>query len=1178
MIFEQRFSDRLFIAQSQGGDRGFIAWAILPGVSPPEGTTVSLKVALESEAFLGTFFFSAKEPLIVDKQSADDFLAAIFRIVTASTRQFIWAPDPSVITAETVFMAQIAGDGSSFVSGLSSPLTLSLIFQIQNGMRIKVDPESEEGSSLLLDGSGNNYQIGFSGPNAPEMKPATRGTIPCTGSLRGCVQFPGFIKRASLFRELRWGFQFLIPDTNSKDNPPLSEWLPLAASDVGAADFLGFSISIDPNDPYNEVFDPGPDHGSISEAYASRRTFFDFTGQNFLQEDVTLSSCYRTAFGAAVVLIPGTTANAQYNSRLVISLGQRVSSTLQYFTFAPEGDFILAIPTTADSYNHYLQCGQSGTEFFLITPQSVDQKGDLLRFISRKAAFAPDFPFPQASPVGPPNDPAASPFHTTFRTSWATVVNNSGNSIRYVSQPKGSALFGNDALIEPNFQNLFGHTIPGFAFAANDRMFFPMFPYAGWTDAESSMPVYQVQSLEKTTISPERRRIISLLSSSNSHLLSSGKVAGTARCDTTPSGLLAATTQSADGNAVKWDKVQLGWNEDDGQRYEMAFVDPPDPLVNALQSSEVFLVAADNKNIGTFNNEMSIGRWGMRPRIGIDQEYGNYRNVMIFKGRRGKLYDPDDVSESLVANPKKWTQSDQFAIPTTTTSQGEGNSDGSQLVILSQWLQTYFEKAQQQKDNPYFKKFNSIATSESWTGILFLRVDITSLPENLVGLLAGVTAPQEFNAHHLAIEISPVMKEASGAAVDKPSSIFGLIYYVDPDFIDILPAKPIAPATSDNYNFRLLSLKVLFENTAVKSFESYAQLTLNSLFGATVTQMGDPENIYKTVMLAGSLQINNGSPAYSLASQNDDAFYFNSNIVNKVEITNVLLSTRSAAGAPTVNSWFGMTGFIDYFRLDYPARPTNPPSPDPDPKMVPYDIFSFGNKKGEDRLKQGLSFSNLGIGMSFPLADPATSLLAFDTSQIAFDLTTSTPRENSLYLNMVLDMDSLVAGTAEKTPKQSGYLDVIPDMRLGGVAGGEWYALRLKLNMGTPGELAGKVSLNSYLLLSWSPESVADGGYKAGIGISLPGTGGGASLISLQNVMKLSIGQIRLSYIEAQASFLLLFTEIALKFLGLLKIPPNGNTLFYLFGNPQAGGKASGLGWYALYTQQEKKQQQAVRS
>lgn len=1158
MIFEKRFSDRLFVASDQDVDRGFVAWVLPADVTPPSDPTVSLKVAIETASYLGTFVFSARSPAISDPQEADDFLNAVFSIVTAGTRQFIWAPDPGEIKFGSVCMAQIAGDGSAFQTALDAPLTRSLSMQIQTGMQIELD---DDGATLLLDGSNNNFQIKFSGPSAPTMLPVTSGVLPFSGKLRGCVLFRGFIERTSLYEKLQWGFQFLIPDEVEVggENAQLSEWLPLAGYNVGPTDDLGFDISIDPTDPYNEVFDPCVGQTcTMEEAYDSRRTFLNFTGKDFQGVDIKLSSYFRTSFGADIDLVPGTLAtNADYIARLVISPGEQVSSSIEHFSLAPEGDFVMQVPSTSASSNHYLQCGQSGTEFFAITPQQGTEPGDLLRFLSRQPAYTPEFPFPVASPVGPPTDPTASPFDRQFVTSWATVVNSSGNSIQYVSQPKGSSLFGNDALIEPTFSNLFGHTIPGFAFTANDTSFFPMFPYAGWNESHNSMSADRSRSLEKTAISPQRRLIVSSISTTNADLLVSGNVEGTTQFDTTPSGLIAQTTQNAAAGAVKWDKVQLGWNEDGGVRYEMAFVDPPNPLVEALQSSDVFLVAANSRNIGQFDNRMSIGSWEMQPQIGKGQTYDNYRNVMIFKGRRGKLYDPTDVENSLVSNPKKWSQSSQFAVPETDDGQSPG--DDAELVILSQWLQNYFDDAQKQSDNPYFQRFNSIAISESWTGILFLRVDITSLPDNLTGILSGVTAPEEFNAHHLAIEISPVVKGTSGAEVNKPSSIFGLIYYVDPDFVDEEPVRSIAPTTPDDYNFRLLSLKVLFENTTVQSFESYSQLTLNKLFGSPVQRMGDPENIYKNVLLSGSLQINNGSPVYSLGSQRDDAFYFDSNIINKIEITNVMLSTRSDPDAADVLSWFGMSGFIDYFKLEQPA------SGDP-PTRIPFDIFSFGNQPGEDRFKQGLNFSNLGIAMTFPLVDPSKSLLAFNTKEITFDLSNSTPRKNSLYLNLVLDMDSLAYGTAEKSPKQSGYIDVIPDLRFGGVQGQEWYGLRMKLNMGTPGELAGKVNLDSYLLLSWSAESSSEGGYKAGIGISLPGTGGGAGLISLQNVMKLSIGQIRLKYINDQSSFLMLFTEIALKFLGLLKIPPAGNTLFYLFGNPKAGGKASGLGWYAMYS------------
>jgi hypothetical protein len=92
------------------------------------------------------------------------------------------------------------------------------------------------------------------------------------------------------------------------------------------------------------------------------------------------------------------------------------------------------------------------------------------------------------------------------------------------------------------------------------------------------------------------------------------------------------------------------------------------------------------------------------------------------------------------------------------------------------------------------------------------------------------------------------------------------------------------------------------------------------------------------------------------------------------------------------------------------------------------------------------------------------------------------------------------------------------------------------------------------------------------IGIKLPGTGQGAPLISLQNVIKLTMGPIRLTYNSTNQSYILMLTEIALSLLGLLKIPPNGATSFFLFGNPDGASSADGLGWYALYNNEPPEQ------
>src|SRR5262249_35125420 len=215
----------------------------------------------------------------------------------------------------------------------------------------------------------------------------------------------------------------------------------------------------------------------------------------------------------------------------------------------------------------------------------------------------------------------------------------------------------------------------------------------------------------------------------------------------------------------------------------------------------------------------------------------------------------------------------------------------------------------------------------------------------------------------------------------------------------------------------------------------------------------------------------------------------------------------------------------------------------------------------------------LGLQMAFT-SSGGDRVFTFNSGEIAFDIATSTPRPDSLFINFALTLEGLQTGPADTPPTKSGYLNVITSAKLTGVEGGRWYGLRYQLNMGTPGDLAGKINLTSYLVTAWSPNSPLADAYRAMVGIALPGTGGGAKLISLQTVLSLSIGQLWLvraaSDKENEKTFLLMMTEIALKFLGILKIPTSGSTLFYLFGNPKSGGKPSGLGWYAMYNQEPK--------
>ncbi|WPV67078.1 hypothetical protein [Chitinophaga sp. LS1] len=1163
VLFNKQFIDQLYIAETEENDVGFIAFVIPAGIDSGVDT-IELKDALANTKYSGSFAFAAIPPIINDVASATAFVNNIYNVLKRSgtARAFIWLQDNSNINADTAPLMGINSDGTNVTSGLQATLTTSLSLTVANGMVLTW----KDDTTLLLDGSQNNYRIDFSGPSAPQTRPPAIGYISFTGALRGTIQFSISIQRQSLYDDFQWGFQFLCP-IQSKERTAISEWIPLADSTKGATDFIGFTTSIDPTDVFNTAYNTCPTGTcTISGSYANRRTWFNFTGTNTDGNNTVLASFFRTVFGAAINLIPDISNGNTLPARLVFAAGEYTSSTTQRFLVTPEGDFTIEM-NAATSSQQYLIGGLQGTEFFSITPKTDKGKGDKFRFLSNQPAYAPKFPFEAASPVKTPQAPNAPLLDNTFSTSWVTFVSAEGNTIYYVAQPKGSSLFGSDELISPKYTDLFGHQTPGFIYTTDDIVTFPIVPYNGAIagDGINSFSQEQIESFENQVISPTRRKNVGQLSTSKSLLSATQRLQSeTPQTSTTPSGLLVTLTSA--GGQMQWNEVLLGQNTDAGNQYLLKFMNPEAQLVEALQTGDLMLVVANADCLGQLNgttagqsaflNTMSIGSWEMTANIGQQNKYNDYRNVMLIKAKKGKLYDPANVTNSLVANPSKWTQKDVFAAPTNSNDDGTITPpDNDQLVILSQWLQNYFNQAIAKGDNKYYAKFNTIAQDENWTGILFLRMDISRLPDNLTGIMAGVTDPTAFNAHHLAVEISPVKKSGINAALDNISTIFGLIYYTDPDFTDDGTDMAIAPVTATTYDFRLLTLKVLFENTSVQSFESLGQLTITELLKMPVTGMSVPDNVYHNVLLKGSLQITDSQTMYNLSSQGDNTFYFDNNIIHKIQISNVLLSTLNTDNDGNVMSWFAMSGFIDYYLIGDETVPV-------------FDIFSFGNNPGEDAPNQGLRFNNLGISMAFPESDPPSKTMTMDATQISFDTSHSKARNSSIFVNFALDLQGLIIAEPLTTLSDMGYLPVIPDIALSDVSAGSWYGLRFKLNMGTPGELAGKLSLDSYLLIAWSPGSEEDGTYKATIGMSLPGTGGGAKLISLQNVMKLSIGQIRLTYDTSQHSFLLMFTEVALKFLGMLKVPPNGSTLFYLFGNPDSGGKASGLGWYAMYKKQ----------
>jgi hypothetical protein len=1014
------------------------------------------------------------------------------------------------------------------------------------------------------------------------------------------------ISRSALKDALNWGFQALVPNLNAQQPTInyLAAWLPLAGYDgTTGTDQIGFTCQVNPLNPNNLI--------------TATPTKFFFTGvTSGSQTTTSLDSYYRTNAGKHITLIPNADpSNGQQPAALVVTNGYQSTHTQNGFSLAPDGDFILTVDGATANETVTMICGLSGTETVTFLPYVFGgYAGYRVRFKSLQAANAPVFPLVTYSPVSAPIDPKAMLLDCTFVTSWASVLPppNDTNTAFYAAAPKGADLFGqNGASSQAASGPVLQPTSPGVALSPSIVM--PLYPFAGFVSGtgDRDLNTQQLDDLERQILSATRRAAIARgpqnFAAHAHHSLGIRAGLSTTAAPacpfnaTTPAGFISRV--ACDGS---WDQLLLAQVSAPGSSaisLQIGFTKLHNQLQAAFQTNNMFLVVANAKYLGApasgtfmapgapapgnqnqFYNTFSIGDWGFHAAVGEENQYGDYRNVMIVKGMKGKLVD-------LVVSPDKWTMKETFASPTTKASGPD--PDVSQLVPLSAWISSYFDAALQrltnEKDSPYFQNFCQLIQRDDWTGVLILRVDIANVPKDLAGITAGVNDPADFYAHHIGIEISQI----DGTTVQQKdaSSLFGLVYYVDPAYDDSQAAHPIAPKdVSQPYDFTLLTLKALFANSALQKFDSLAEVVLNDIFGATVESMVNG-NIYNAVLLQGAFQKHGDTAVYSLSSNGTNTYLLANNVLTAVEIDSAVMSTRDdGSTSGNVVSWIAMSGFMNFALIKDISGASNP--------LPDFDIFSFGTADGAQTARTGLNFTNVGLQITFKKqsystfthapslrgawrrngllatngTDPSAPQLLMVESEISFNTSNSTPRPLGLFKNFQLELLGLQSGYGDTTPQSLGYLAVGTQYGLQGVAGNAWHGLRFNLNLGTPGELAGKINLTSTLLVSWSDtsgETNSGKAYQAAVGIALPGTSSGGSIFSLQSVLKLSIGVVQLFYngnADTQ-SFVLLLNQIALKFFGLLKIPPNGATAFFLFGNRKAESP-TGLGWYAIYNQE----------
>jgi len=906
------------------------------------------------------------------------------------------------------------------------------------------------------------------------------------------------------------------------------------------------------------------------------RTYFTFAGKSGTLLN-PLEVRYRTEFGHTLSLAPtaGVSKLVLQPDRVTVQDPNKPQTDAYYA--APAGPFLMNVidPSPIESQNGpQLICGLSGLETVSF-PLPSTGPGAVVTFHPDQPAEASEFPYTAVSEDSVSGDPidcqSPRPALTgKYTTSWLTVTAapQTPEDPVYFAQPDGSSLYaiGKGAgKIDPAFLGYF-QPITALLTSAQRKDSFPVAPYSATKIDPNGFDVFSAADLrdfEFQILAPQRRAVIQNLPLNAADIQSRTTARGDAA--TTPGTTLQGLLVDVNSDGT-WARLLLG-SLTQPQQYALQFRDLNPTLQAAFQTNQLFLVVTqpdpcwklavappgfqcDQKT--TFDNFLKLESWPFQINTGFGNSLGDYNNVLICKFCDGSLIDR-------IKNPRKWTN------PCAFNSREPGSLDA-----VSQWLQDYIAEAElnasQGSDAMYFQHFLDIAKSPAWQGILALRVTVNleQFPQELQGLLAGIDL-SKFFAHHLGMELAYIKASDGVLKPEGNSSLFGLIYYVDPAFQSQIasegsPDLPVPAPPNVDYNFKVLTLKVLFENSEIKNFASKAQITLNRLFDDETSRVTTSQGpaISNSIVLNGSYENHDGQGVYVFNTTAVNKFWLTSNVWNYVEFVKAQFSTlnNQTTAADDVQARFTFLGFLNF------------------QEQQGFDAISFGSETGsaETDINVGLSFSNLYLEMGFNVETPSQVTFGLFTDQITFSPAQSTARRDSLYQHFPINITRLLRGTAEKLPTQQGYLKVTTSQLRMAPLKDVWYGFEFDLNMGTPGALAAAIGFTSQLFIGWGPGSTGDA-YTFYIGIKLPGAGGGeAKTFSLQGVLRLTIQAIQFFKAVGEGggpAYMLRLTNILLSILGI-SFPPGTSTLFFLFGDPRAGSARNSLGWYAAVNREPK--------
>ncbi|MGJ4929186.1 hypothetical protein ACQR1I_04175 [Bradyrhizobium sp. HKCCYLS2038] len=971
----------------------------------------------------------------------------------------------------------------------------------------KLSPSSamnyDGNGNLVIAPNGATLSFGDAAPSQPAVKLGAL-TVPLAGQTAGCLTFQG--SNGGALTAFEFGFDYAMAQDGG---PPSRLPFPLLDGSEVLADATVSGV-IDPfgfGSPIRNNMTISPKGGSFVSAY---RTIWD--------EPISLGPVSNKA-----QFVAAATADPVQPARLY---------------FAPSGDFAMTVPG-APMAAHRLVCGFAATE------EIGFADGDLLRFTpgmpadiavtttSGSFTFAP----------GPSNG------HTTALA--AVVKSGAAPPYNvYYSESANSPLFSPlaGAGQDPQLLRHDGFALRALPPTPPTGAGFPLLPYA----AVAPTPGFAAQkgavaAFEYGYVATTRAQAIRGLPTQPADLGDPRKIA------VTPQGYIVGLDGKGDIVSVELGAAagcELIFQVLDGNRQPTG-LPLPDDLRDAFLATQQFIVisAATAEYVANCTVTLAMSGWGFSfaPAPPDKIAPGDYQSVLIIKSAQGR------VSE-LAATPAAWTAYQQFNAASLDPTG----------AVLSGWLSSYIANAKAQYNNGLglagLQTFCELIDDPAWNGFVFLNVPVAAgeLDPSLSFLLAGVD-PSALVAHHVGCAVNHTVYDGSSYAPD--SAFFGLVHYLSPGTSPNGSPGSGFIATSVPYDFQLLALETLFENSALKSFSSSAAVILNTFFGDAVLAAPSGPGPIATdlIVIRGALQQNDGAPSYVFATAPGvtSTFYLSSSAIDRIEIDRAVVAQNADVDL-TSSVTFQMSGWMG----------TLPPVAGDDPV---FDLLSYA----------ALSFVNFGLTMSYDSNQSPTpggdKKFTADLSGFAltglpdklFDgsfVDTSSAAANTLYradsfaASFPLQLKSFVIGADSKSPSDLGYRALATNPSTGGdPPSGEWYGLAFDLPLGGSGSLDASGLINAQLMFTWTAGGTGVAAYAPFIRLSGPG---GVNLsFDLEGILKFGADGIMLSRIAQGQQSVYVFTFASIGVTVFTRsFPPKGSTNILV-----AGFGDRTLGWFGAY-------------